>query len=85
VALENLLFCQSGARVLELFNPACVQPAYWSMASASRLQYGFVVGNHVVSEGRPLPDWNTDYKIDSAMLADALDTLRDARAEQEIA
>jgi len=42
--LAYALFAGSGARVLELFAPAAVQPLYWSLASSAGLQYGFLVG-----------------------------------------
>jgi hypothetical protein len=61
--LANVLFCQPGARVLELFNPVCVQPAFWTLAGVSGLDYGFVVGRHVATEYRPEPDWNSAYEV----------------------
>jgi capsular polysaccharide biosynthesis protein len=44
-ALANLLFAQRGTRALELFRPRDPQPLYWSVASISGQEYGFVVGH----------------------------------------
>jgi capsular polysaccharide biosynthesis protein len=70
--VANIMFCQPGTRVLELFNPACVQPAHWVMASMCDLEYGYVVGSHVPMAHAPKPDWNTDYAVAPEILAHAL-------------
>ncbi len=59
----NLLFCREGARVIELFNPFCVQPAFWSIASRRGLEYGYLLGNHSPTEAQPLPNWNSAYEV----------------------
>lgn len=61
--VANIMFCRPGARVLELFNPVCPQPAHWVLASLCDLEYGYVVGRHVPTAYRPDPDWNADYAI----------------------
>ncbi len=61
--LANILFCLPGCRVLELFNPAFVQPAHWSLASLCRLGYGFLVGAHVPTPGMERPSQNAAYSI----------------------
>ena len=61
--VANTMFCRPGARVLELFNPVCPQPAHWVLASLCGLQYGYAVGRHAPTEHRPDPDWNADYLI----------------------
>jgi capsular polysaccharide biosynthesis protein len=68
----NILFCREGARVLELFNPFCVQPAFWSIASRRGLDYGYLIGEHHPTEARPRADWNSDYTIDPAALEDSI-------------
>lgn len=68
----NILFCREGARVLELFNPASVQPAFWSIASRRGLDYGYLIGTHRPTEARPQPDWNSDYDIAPAALEDGI-------------
>jgi capsular polysaccharide biosynthesis protein len=59
----NILFCREGARVLELFNPFCVQPAFWSIASRRRLDYGYLIGSHFPTPEHAQPNWNTAYEV----------------------
>ncbi len=73
--LVNLLFCPPGARILELFNPACVQPAFWSLASACGSGFGYMVGHHVPRPDQPAPGWNTDYAVPVERLEEAIATL----------
>ena len=68
----NILFCREGARVLELFNPVCVQPAFWSIASRRGLGYGYLVGSHVPTQARPEPDWNASYEVAPAAMEDGI-------------
>lgn len=69
----NCMFCQPGAILLELFNPACVQPAHWSLASRCGLGYGFMVGTHDPGpNGQARLDWNADYTIAPARLRENL-------------
>jgi capsular polysaccharide biosynthesis protein len=78
--LANILFCRPGTSVIELFNPASVQPGYWSMASCCGLGYGFLVGAHVPSDRYPRPDPNGDYEVPVEALLRALDSLTDRAA-----
>ena len=71
----NVMFCQPGARLLELFNPVCVQPAFWSIASACNLEYGFLIGEHAPIDGFSNPDWNTGYSLSTKRMEDAIDAL----------
>lgn len=73
--LINTMFCAPGARILELFNPFCVQPAFWSIASACGLEYGFVVGEHVSLSGFEEPSWNSAYRIGRKRMEDAIQRL----------
>lgn len=73
--VANIMFCRPGTRVLELFNPACVQPAHWVMASMCDLDYGYLVGSHVPVAHAPKPDWNTDYAVAPERLAHALQVM----------
>lgn len=59
----NILFCREGARVLELFNPFCVQPAFWSIASRRKLDYGYLIGAHSPTADHAQPNWNTAYEV----------------------
>lgn len=73
--VANLMFCRPGARMLEMFNPACPQPAHWVLASVCAVDYGYLVGQHARSAEFPKPDWNTDYTIEPAQLAAGLRAL----------
>ncbi|WP_176706095.1 glycosyltransferase family 61 protein [Paenibacillus hemerocallicola] len=42
--LTNLMFCQSGTRVLELFSPNYVNPLYWYMSNIVQLDYCYFIG-----------------------------------------
>ena len=79
--LINVMFCEPGARVLEMFNPVCVQAAFWSVSSACGHQYGFIVGSHVPSALRPDPDWNSAYEIAPERLDAAIATMLGERTE----
>ncbi|MBN8902548.1 MAG: glycosyltransferase family 61 protein [Rhodospirillales bacterium] len=71
----NLMFCRPGARVLELFNPACVQPAFWSVASVSGVDYGYAVGQHVPTAAFREPGWNSSYSISPERFEAAIEAL----------
>jgi hypothetical protein len=75
VGLANIRFCRPGTSVIELFNPASVQPAYWSMASCHGLAYGFLVGRHVPTDRHPAPDPYGDYEVPVEALLRTLDAL----------
>ena len=59
----NILFCREATRVLQLFNPYCIEPTFWSVASRRGLDYGYLVGTHHPTEANPEPSWNSDYDI----------------------
>jgi hypothetical protein len=58
--------------VLELFNEACVQPAFWSLASCFGLQFGFLVGHSIPTAEHPRMDWNSSYEIEAQRLDQAI-------------
>lgn len=68
----NILFCRPATRVLELFNPFCVQPAFWSIASRRNLDYGYLVGTHSPTAELPLANWNSAYDVPQDRLEDAI-------------
>eukprot|EP01037_Dinobryon_pediforme_P002663 gene2663-2702_t len=70
--LANIQFCRPGTAVLELFNEACVQPAFWSLASCFDLRFGFLVGRSVTTPEHPRLDWNSSYEIDPQRLDQAI-------------
>jgi capsular polysaccharide biosynthesis protein len=67
--VANVIFCRPGARVLEIFNAACPQPAHWTLSSLCGLDYGYLVGRHMPTPQQAVPDWNTDYFIAPDQLA----------------
>jgi capsular polysaccharide biosynthesis protein len=71
--MANVQFCQPGTPVLEMFNPSCIQPHFWSVASARGLRYGFIAGAHA---NGGTPGWNTDYIVDPGALEQAVDAMR---------
>lgn len=66
--MANLMFCCPGTRVLELFNPACVQPEFWVLSSLCNVDYGYMVGRHIATPDQPEPNWNSDYAISPEQL-----------------
>lgn len=44
-ALANLVFCQPGTKVVELFSPSYLEPHYWLISRLLSLDYRFIVGN----------------------------------------
>jgi capsular polysaccharide biosynthesis protein len=73
--MANILFCRPGASVLELFNPSCVQPEFWSIASAHGLRFGFLVGDHPPGLEITEPDWHANYTIPTETLEEAIRAL----------
>ena len=69
-ALANIMFCRPGTTVIELFNPACPQPAHWSVATACGLRYGYAAG-----QGAPGLGWNDDYVIPPTLLQEVIATM----------
>lgn len=49
----DIMFCAPDTRVLEIFGPAGVVPTHWSLASLSKLGYGYLVGRHVPTAELP--------------------------------
>lgn len=77
--LAHIAFCQPGARVLEMFTPASVQPTHYALAALGGLGYGFVVGQHVAEPDFPEPGLASGYAVTPDQLAAALgDLLRQA-------
>jgi capsular polysaccharide biosynthesis protein/tetratricopeptide (TPR) repeat protein len=53
--LTNLVFCQPGTPVLELFSPEFVYPCYWLVSNLLGLDYAYLCGS--VPEGSYLQQW----------------------------
>ena len=73
--LANVMFCRRGARLLELNNPAFVQPAHWALAGLANLDYGFAVGRHAAKWDGELPTMNSNYTLDPDRFAAAVAAL----------
>ncbi len=58
-ATTNILFCRPGARVLQLFSPFFVEPAFWSVAAVCELDYGMLAGTSTAATG----DTNSTYAV----------------------
>ena len=70
--LSHIAFCQPGARVIELFTPAAVQPTHYALAALGELGYGFVVGQHVPEPDFTDPGLASGYAVTPDQLAAAL-------------
>lgn len=44
-ALTNLLFCDAGTRVIEIFSPNYVHPLYWNFCNILDLNYSYLIGD----------------------------------------
>jgi capsular polysaccharide biosynthesis protein/tetratricopeptide (TPR) repeat protein len=53
--LTNLVFCQPGTKVLELFGPQFVYPCYWLVSNLMELDYAYLCGS--MPEGSYLQQW----------------------------
>jgi len=42
--LTNLVWCKSGAKVLEIFSPNYVNPCFWAIAEQIKLEYFYLIG-----------------------------------------
>ena len=81
----NILFSQQGARVMELFNPFSVEPAFWSIAARRGLDYGYLVGTHSPTPDNPQPSWNSAYDVPIDKLEAAIRVMLNDTSEQTTA
>ena len=42
--LTNLVFCNSGTQVIEIFSPNYVYPCYWLLSNLAGLDYSYILG-----------------------------------------
>jgi capsular polysaccharide biosynthesis protein len=68
--LSNLMFCNAGTRVLEIFEPSVVRLCYWSISDTFRLEYDFLMGRPL-----PSPGMDPDIHIAPTVLDEALTRL----------
>lgn len=72
--LVNLVFCQPGAKVIELFAPDFVQTNYWGISSAVGLEYFYLLG--LGKQSPPAVDKLNRFqniKVDLSLLARTLE------------
>jgi hypothetical protein len=43
--LTNIVFCQPGTKVVELFSPYYVYPCYWLLSNLMQLEYYYLLGS----------------------------------------
>lgn len=51
--IGNIIFCQEGTKVLEIFDPGYVHPLMWMQVPVLKLQYGYVLGDGEKDLDRP--------------------------------
>jgi len=55
-ALTNLVFCQKGTIVLDIFNSSHINSCFWFLSQVNQLDYHFMLGSPVDSDGNPKND-----------------------------
>ncbi|ATC62949.1 hypothetical protein CMV30_02650 [Nibricoccus aquaticus] len=70
--LANLVFCEEGTRVVELFNRAYVNPCFWRVAALKRLDYRPVVTAGETALAQDLSANKCDIEADVAQVGRAL-------------
>lgn len=53
--LTNLVFCNPGTRVVELFSPNFLEPHYWLISQLLHLDYHFIIGTNIIARKRKKP------------------------------
>jgi capsular polysaccharide biosynthesis protein len=70
--LANLVFCERGTRVVELFNSEYVNPCFWRLAAVRGLDYRPVVDDPNGSVRQHLPANRCDIDIPPSVVVSAL-------------
>lgn len=76
-ALSNLVFCQSGTPVLELFSPRYINQCYRVLAATRKLPYAYLVGRADGPAARPnrSGDASGDLVFDMDTFREAIETI----------
>ncbi len=71
--LTNLAYCRAGTKVAEIFSPSYVDIAFWTHASQSGLNHGYVFGKgDIPPEGIDPVERTIDYEADIEKLVAAI-------------
>jgi capsular polysaccharide biosynthesis protein len=71
--LANLVFCETGTRVVELFNRVYVNPCFWRLAALKRMDYRPVVAAGDAALAQDLSANKRDIEADVAQVLRALE------------
>lgn len=58
----NIVFCKPGTRIIDMFAPEWINPCYWIIADALKLNYGYIIGEEI--PGNMKQNKAADIKID---------------------
>jgi capsular polysaccharide biosynthesis protein len=74
--LSNLVFCQTGTKIIEIFSPELVAGYFWKLSNQLGLDYYYVLGKGPRSATDPhyVQTWNalTDIEVDLENLRETL-------------
>jgi capsular polysaccharide biosynthesis protein len=73
-ALTNLVFCQLGTRVVELFPPGYVDPSMWPLISHSDLRHYYLVGHGHPAYSESNSARNQDFTVSVAAVRRFVET-----------
>lgn len=74
--LTNIVFCEPGTKVIDIFPPEWVNPCYWILSRHLELHYAYLMGEgKTVSEGVDLKDRAADIQIDPQKLEELMNLL----------
>lgn len=65
--LTNLVFCEPGTKVIDMFSPEWVNPCYWILSCQLGLKYSYLIG-----EGKRPRDYYDPQKIKSNITIDPI-------------
>jgi len=71
--LTNIVFCNAGCRVVELFGPKYVNPCYWSLAELVGLDYHAEIAPGVREYLYDGPRVADDYEVDVERVLQAVE------------
>ena len=54
--LTNIVFSNSGTKLVEIFSPTYMEPCYWRLANALELDYSYILGRENVENHNIIVD-----------------------------